>query len=85
MTPEGFFVDSDLMGAGTLNRGLIERIRLGKYVDRSDVEISGALLRLAHNELEAYGTDGAQRTDEEEIRLILRTCRGPRLNPISSS
>ena len=54
MTPEDFFVDSDLMGVGTLNRGLIERIRLGKYVDRSDVEISGALLRLAHNELEAY-------------------------------
>ena len=63
------------MGEGTLNRGLLERIRLGEYVDRSDVEISGALLRLAHNELEAYGTNGDNRTDEEEIRLILRTCR----------
>lgn len=43
--------------------------------NRSDVEVCSALLRLAHNELEAYGTDGANRTNEEEIRLILRACR----------
>ena len=38
-----------------------------------------ALLRLAHDELEAYGTDGAQRTNEDEMRLILRACRLCRL------
>ena len=75
VTPEDFFKDGGLMGRGILDRGLIERIRLSRYVDRSDAEVCGALLRLAHNELEAYGTGGGQRTDEDEIRLILRTCR----------
>ena len=37
---------------------------------RSDVEVGVALLRLAHDELEAFGTDGAQRTSEDEMRLV---------------
>ena len=52
-----------------------EAHRSGSYPDRSDVEIGAALSRLAHNELEAYGTHGGQRTSEDDIRAILRTCR----------
>ena len=74
MTPEDFFVD-DPVGNRMLNLDLLERVRSGGIVDRSDAEIGVALLRLAHDELEAYGTDGGQRTNEAETRLILRTCR----------
>ena len=63
------------MGQRILNRGLLERIWLGGNVDRSDVEVGVALLRLTHDELAAYGTDGTQRTNDDEIRLILQICR----------
>ena len=75
MTPEDFFDDDFFSDQRVLNRELLERVRAGTYSDRSDMEVAVALLRLAHDELEAYGTDGAQRTDEQGIRLILRTCR----------
>ena len=75
MTPEDFFDDDFPSDRRVLNIGLLERIRAGAYHDRSDVEVSVALLRLAHDEFEAYGTDGSQRTDGQGIRLILRTNR----------
>ena len=75
MTPEDFFDDDFFSDQRVLNRELLERVRAGACNDRSDVEVAVALLRLAHDELEAYGTDGAQRTDEQGIRLILRTSR----------
>ena len=74
MTPEDFFLDSG-PGRRTLNRRLLERIRSGAYADKSDVEVGAALLRLAHDELEAYGTDSTQRLSEDDIRHILQTCR----------
>ena len=74
VTPEDFFVDSGLPGQRTLDRDLLNRLRSGENVDRSDVEVGVALLRLAHDKLEAYGTSGT-RMSEDDIRLILRTCR----------
>lgn len=75
VTPEDFFDDDFSSDRRVLNSELLERVRAGTYHDRSDVEVSVALLRLAHDEFEAYGTDGSQRTDERGIRLILRTSR----------
>ena len=74
VTPEDFFVDSG-PGRRTLNRGLLERVRSGANVNKSDVEVGAALLRLAHDELEAFGTDSSQRTREDDIRHILQTSR----------
>ncbi len=77
MTPEDFFRDSefDPTSASVLDHDLLNRLRTVGDAERSDVEVGVALLRLAHDELEAYGTDGSQRTSEDEIRLILRTSR----------
>ena len=72
VTPEDFFVDNRPMGRRTLNSELLQRIRSGVNSSNSDVEVGVGLLRLAHDELEAYGTDGKQRMSEDEIRLILR-------------
>ncbi len=73
VTPEDFFEDDLVSDRYLLNHELLKRVRAGTYNDRSDVEVATALLRLAHDELEAYGTDEQQRTDEHGIRLILRT------------
>ena len=77
MTPEDFFRDDefDSMGPSVLDRDLLIRLRAGSDAHRSDVEVGVALLRLAHDELEAFGTDGSQRTSEDEIRLVLRASR----------
>ena len=73
VTPEDFFEDDFVSDKRLLNHELLKRVRAGTYNDRSDVEVAAALLRLAHDELAAYGTNGEQRTDEHDIRLILRT------------
>ena len=68
-------MDSGPTGRRRLNRGLLESLQLGGIANRSDAEVGAALLRLAHDELEAFGTDGEQRTSEDDIRNILQTCR----------
>ena len=73
MTPEDFFEDDLFSDERLLDTKHLEAVRAGSHIGRSNVEVAVALLRLAHDELEAYGTDGNQRTDESEIRLILRT------------
>ena len=81
MTPEDFFEDGVVVEDGypvqqrVLNHELLESVRANTYTDRSNAEVATALLRLAHTELEAYGTNGSQRCDEEDMRLILRVCR----------
>ena len=75
VTPEDFFVDSGPTGRRILNRELLRSIQLAGIANRSDAEVAAALLRLAHDELEAYGTDGKQRTSEDGMRHILQTCR----------
>lgn len=81
MISEDFFKDGVVVEDGypveqrVLNRGLLERIRANAYTDRPDMEVATALLRLAHDELLAFATDRSQRTDDEDMRLILRTAR----------
>ncbi len=75
MTPEDFFNDDFFSDEGKLDVELLTNIRAGNHTGRSDVEVGAALLRLAHDELEAYGTGGTDRTDDDGIRLILRTSR----------
>lgn len=75
MTPEDFFEDDLFSDERLLNTKLLEEVRAGSHIGHTDVEVAAALLRLAHDELEAYGTDGHQRTDESGIRLVLRTSR----------
>jgi len=75
VTPEDFFTDGIFSDEHLLDVELLSQIRAGNHAGRTDVEIAVALLRLAHDELEAYGTGGTDRTDESGIRLILRTSR----------
>lgn len=75
MTPEDFFTDDLFADKRLLDVKLLGQIRAGNHTGHSDVEVAVALLRLAHDELEAYGTGGTDRTDEDGIRLILRTSR----------
>ncbi|MYG94053.1 MAG: hypothetical protein F4138_03540 [Acidimicrobiia bacterium] len=75
VTPENFFEDDIFSDKRSLNIELLGHIRAGNYTERTDAEVAVALLRLAHDELEAYGTSGTERTDENGIRLILRTIR----------
>jgi len=72
VTPEDFFRDNEVDPMGP---SVLDRLRAGSDANRSDVEVGVALLRLAHDELEAFGTDGSERTSEEEIRLVLRASR----------
>ena len=69
MTPEDFFTTGEPWGQRVLDSDLLERIRFGTEVDHSDVEIGVALLRLAHDELQDYGTGENQRTDENDLFL----------------
>ena len=73
--PEDFFVDADdIFAASTdLNVDLLQKIRANADVGHSDVELAVALVRLVHDELERYGTDGSNRMNEGEIRVALRT------------
>ena len=68
-------MDDDLLGQRILDWDLLDDILSGEDVGRSDVEVAVALLRLAHDELEAFGTGGDHRTSEPDMRRILQTCR----------
>lgn len=77
MYPEDFFVDGDdfLVEPSSLDIDLLRRVQANEDVGHSDVEVAAALVRLVHDELERYGTDGNTRTDEREIRAAIRTAR----------
>lgn len=77
MYPEDFFVDGDdfLSEPSGLDVDLLRRVRANEDVGHSDVELAAALVRLVHDELERYGTDGNIRTDGGEIRAAIRTAR----------
>ena len=67
-------VEPDVFAASTdLNVDLLQKIRANVDVGHSDVELAVALVRLIHDELERYGTDGNNRMNEGEIRVALRT------------
>jgi hypothetical protein len=79
MRPEDFFRDEpDAFGFGTVrkvDRDLLESLRRGPADVAQDSEISVALARLIHDELEAFGTDGGVQLDEAEIRDAILALR----------
>ncbi|MEP1126318.1 MAG: hypothetical protein ABJH68_20745 [Ilumatobacter sp.] len=74
MYPEQFLVDdvADPMAPSQINLDLVNAVLANRDIGVSDVEAASALLRLAHDELESYGTDGMECTDDSELRLMLR-------------
>ncbi len=74
MYPEKFLADdpTDPMAPGRLDLALVEAVLANQAIGCTDAEAAAALLRLAHDELESYGTDGRERTSDAEIRLMLR-------------
>lgn len=83
MTPDDFFSTTILdHGDGlppyehdVLDRPQLERLRAGPLEDRSDLTVAIALAQLAHQEFEAYGTDGSGRISDSEAQLVLRALR----------
>lgn len=80
MQPNDFFKESNLdtswgqsvPGPLKLDRGLVRELRRGNVPGCNDVEAAIGLLRLVWGELEAYGTDGSQRIDDEEAIEVQR-------------
>lgn len=72
-----FFQEPSVSGANQarLNDTILLGILKGQDVGRSDVEVAEALAQLVREELTAYGTDGSQRTDNEEIKQLIRTMK----------
>ena len=76
MYTEEFFIDAnDLTAGAVLDRSMTGALCRGSHPDRSDAEVGAALCRLVHDDLEAFGTDGNQRLDEEDMRLAIRSLR----------
>lgn len=68
------FFNEDSFGLGGscwFDQQLMTQLRAGPIVDRSDIEVAVPLARLAHDELERYGTDSGQILGEEDIRAAL--------------
>jgi hypothetical protein len=55
--------------------GLVERLRTSPQEGTDDLSAAYGLTQLAHDELEAYGTNGSNRLSDEEIAVVLRTLR----------
>lgn len=77
MYPEQFLVDDpmDPMTRGRIDLDLVNAVLTNSDIGCSDVEAASALLRLARDELESYGTDGMERTNGGEIQLMLRASK----------
>jgi len=78
--PDDFFLDTDTDDpwAGprhTLDEELISRVSAGTIVDRSDIEVAGALARLVHDEYEERATSDAPRLNDDGARATLRALR----------
>jgi len=77
MRPDDFLLvvgtDDDWGGLAIqrVNRELIDRLRRGPVLDRTDIEVAVPLARLVHDELEAFGTDGGGLMDNTDMREAL--------------
>jgi hypothetical protein len=76
--PDDFFQDDDVGGVFGLprrrfNAELLARLRQGPLSDRDDVEVAVPLARLAHDDLEKYGTDSKQELTDTQMRDALRS------------
>ncbi|MFJ2757497.1 hypothetical protein ACIO3S_17985 [Nocardioides sp. NPDC087217] len=79
MEPDDLFTDQDEVdpfgSPATLRSDLIKALRSGPIPDDNDLATAVALTRLVHGELTAFGTDGNNRLDDEEIELCQRALR----------
>lgn len=57
------------------NTELVERLRTSPQDDINDLDAALGLTQLARDELVAYGTDGSQKLNDEEISVVLRTLK----------
>lgn len=58
-----------------LHLGRLELVRREPQSEPNDVDAAVDLSRLAHSELEAFGSGGVQTLDDDEIAAVLRTLR----------
>lgn len=81
MRPDDFFYDAvdDPLGFGgsarRFQREMVDALRRGPLPDVPDVESAVALTRLAHDELEAYGTSGDESLSNGDMREVLVALR----------
>lgn len=86
MTPDDFFKEEqdhptwELNGRHSRPRSVfksdfVARLRQGPQERVRDFDAAYGLTRLAHRELEAYGTDGAQKLDNEQINDLMRSLK----------
>ena len=79
--PDDFFViDDDPLGLGPppsrrVNTDLLTQFSKGPIPGRDDAEVAVALARLAHDELEQFGTSGGQLMTDHGMDLALLTLR----------
>jgi hypothetical protein len=68
---------SDPFGSETVRvrTELFEQLRRGPLSNVADLVAAGALTHLVYRELEAYGTGGGQRLQDEELELALKAWR----------
>lgn len=55
-----------------LDSGRVEQIRAGSLDDVTDLDAAYELVRIAGADLEAFGTTGGERLDEDEMTVLLR-------------
>lgn len=75
MKPDDFYVERRFNGGRSLDVGLLYNLRLGPVEGFEDIEIAVPLARLAHDELQLFGTSGTQTLTNEEIRAALLALR----------
>jgi hypothetical protein len=58
-----------------LDLGRLDLVRRDSQSEPNDIDAAVDLGRLAHSELESFGTNGEQTLDDDEITAVLRTLR----------
>lgn len=58
-----------------LDRQRLERLRAQPLAELGDLSVAIALAQLVHQEFEAFGTDGSNRTTDADAQLLLRALR----------
>lgn len=71
MRPSDFFIEDEDAVFGTSSRrvdvDMLHQLRRHPLADHDDLEVAVPLVRLIHDELEKYGTDGTQEIDDDQM------------------
>ena len=67
MRPDDLYRD-DPVGGPRFDAELVERLRVGPLTGRNDMEVAVPLVRVIHDELEVFGTDGNNTMTELQMR-----------------